>query len=195
MLKYYTPEEVAEIFKVPVSIMLDLIKEQKLSAIRIGDVIRIGETELEEFASRSAFADDQHTDGKEHEQPIGRSDNGPKPEDRPRLCWSVGGRKQFRVRGSVVNGADIWPGQMRYPIKFPKEFMSELLSHFQNQEVRIGGKFDDPGSGSLGNFIQKKLKIKMNPAVYLAGLLINERYAERTRRGYIRFRAASKPPR
>jgi hypothetical protein len=40
----------------------------------------------------------------------------------------------------------------------------------------------------LGEFIQQKLKTKMNPAVYVAALLIDEEYAEASRRGYIRFR-------
>jgi hypothetical protein len=65
--------------------------------------------------------------------------------------------------------------------------MEEMLSHFSGQEVPIGGTFDAPTRGSLGEFIQRKLKIKMNPAVYLAGLLIDEGCAERTRRGYVRF--------
>jgi len=79
---------------------------------------------------------------------------------------------------------------MRYPIKFPKAFMDELLAHVQG-EVPVGGKFDDPVRGSLGEFIQQKLGIKMNPAVHLAALLIEEGYAERGRRGYIRMLARS----
>jgi len=50
-------------------------------------------------------------------------------------------------------------------------------------KFRWGGKFDDPGRGSLGEFIQQKLKTKMNPAVYLAALLIDEGYAAPARRG------------
>jgi hypothetical protein len=43
------------------------------------------------------------------------------------------------------------------------------------------------GCGSLGEFIQTTLKVKMNPAVYVAALLIDEGYAERARGGYVRF--------
>ena len=78
---------------------------------------------------------------------------------------------------------------MQYPIKFPKQFMDSLLTHFRDGEIPVGGKFDDPSRGSLGEFIQQTLKIKMNPAVYLAALLIEEGYAEQPRRGYIRLRA------
>src|SRR5207245_8884091 len=94
------------------------------------------------------------------------------------------GRARLRALGSVGAGAEIWPGRMQYPIKFPKDFMDALLTRFRDEEVRVGGKFDDPGRGSLGEFIQKKLKIKMNPAVYLAALLIEEGYADPARRGY-----------
>jgi len=48
-----------------------------------------------------------------------------------------------------------------------------------------------PRRGSLGEFIQQKLKTKMNPAVYLAALLIDEGYADPVQRGYIRFRTKS----
>ena len=53
--------------------------------------------------------------------------------------------------------------------------------------VAVGGRFDAPGRGSLGEFIQQKLKTKMNPAVYIAALLIDEGYADPSRRGYIRL--------
>lgn len=69
--------------------------------------------------------------------------------------------------------------------------MTALLDAFRGQEIPVGGKFDDTGVGSLGEFIQKKLKIKMNPAVYLAALLIDEGYAESSRRGYIRVKATT----
>jgi len=77
---------------------------------------------------------------------------------------------------------------MRYPIKFPKSFMGALLAHFSEGEVAVGGSFDGPLRDSLGEFIQQGLKTKMNPAVYLAALLIEEGYADASHRGYIRFR-------
>ena len=44
-----------------------------------------------------------------------------------------------------------------------------------------------PEEGSFGQWIQEKLPTKMNPACYVAGLLIEEGYAERARAGVIRF--------
>ncbi len=108
-----------------------------------------------------------------------------------RWCSTRTGRAKFRVSGSVATGADIWPGKMQYPVKFPKQFMDALLEHFSLGEFPIGGAFDNPTRGSLGEFIQQKLKMKINPAVYLAALLINEGYAEDVRRGYIRLRPKS----
>jgi hypothetical protein len=67
--------------------------------------------------------------------------------------------------------------------------MTALLEAFRGREIPVGSKFDDAGVGSLGEFIQEKLKIKMNPAVYLAALLIDEGYAESSRRGYVRVKA------
>lgn len=46
---------------------------------------------------------------------------------------------------------NFWPGNIRYPIKFPKSFMDELLTHFPEGEVAVGGSFDAPGRGSLGD--------------------------------------------
>jgi hypothetical protein len=66
--------------------------------------------------------------------------------------------------------------------------MNALLTHFSEREVAVGGSFDGPPPGSLGEFIQQKLQTKMNPAVYIAALLIEEGYADASRRGYIRFR-------
>ena len=84
---------------------------------------------------------------------------------------------------------------MRYPIKFPKSFMDAMLARFPEGEAAVGGSFDGPSRGSLGEFIQQKLKTKMNPAVYVAALLIEEGYADAPRRGYIQFRSKVRRPR
>ena len=190
-MAYYTLEEVAEMLKVSLSMIENLVKTRQLGGIKVGHVIRIRDVDLDRFAVGNAIGGERPRNGNGHESPTSVAAGDASLGESPRLCWSIGGRKQFRVRGSVAKGAEIWPGQMRYPIRFSKAFMSELLSHFRNQEVRIGGKFDDAGPGSLGQFIQKKLEIKMNPAVYLAGLLADEGFVERTKRGYIRFRTAN----
>ena len=42
------------------------------------------------------------------------------------------------------------------------------MAHFSEGEVAVGDSFDGPVSGSLGEFIQQKLKTRMNSAVYVA---------------------------
>ncbi len=187
MPSYLTPEETAEQLKVEVPEILSLIEQGKLRAIRIGSNIRIPEPELERLPITCAA--------------------GPIPQDTPdslaretlaentRVVPTRTGRATFRVSGSIASGTEIWPGKMRYPIKFPKAFMDALLAHFSEEEVAVGGSFDGPVHGSLGEFIQQKLKTKMNPAVYVAALLIDEGYADSSRRGFIRFRAKNRPRR
>jgi excisionase family DNA binding protein len=180
MQNYLTPEEIAQQLKVDVKEIMSLIEEGKLRAIRLGSNIRIPEPELEKLPVTSAA--------------------GPTPIDRPDLRaveeplpdnWRVVLTRTgtpFKVSGSIATGAEILPGKMRYPIKFPKSFMNALLARFSESEVAVGGSFDGPPRASLGEFIQQKLPTKMNPAVYVAGLLIEEGYADASRRGYIRFR-------
>jgi excisionase family DNA binding protein len=186
MSRYLTPEELAEQLKIEVDDVMSLIQQRKLPAIRIGNNIRIREAEVEKLQVTCA-AVPTATDDLSVSRP---SDKEVLP-DGSRWCLTRTGRAKFRVSGSVATGADIWPGQMQYPIKFPKHFMDAMLAHFRDAEVPVGGKFDDAGRGSLGEFIQRKLKTKMNPAVYLAALLIDEGYADPVHRGYIRFRPKS----
>jgi len=174
MKSYLTLEETAQQLKVSEADIRSLVDQGKLRAISIGNSIRVPEAELERLPVTCAA--------------------GPNPAetlpDDSRLVYTRTG-KPFRVSGSIAGGADIWPGKMRYPIRFPKQFMEALLAQFPEGEVAVGGSFDDPGSGSLGEFIQEKLPTKMNPAVYVAALLIEGGYADESRRGYIRFRCKS----
>jgi hypothetical protein len=155
--------------------ILALVDQGSIRAMRIGSSVRIPETEPERLLVTCAASHSQST-----------------PESLPggsRGCLTRTGTK-FRVSGSIADGAEIWPGKMRYPIKFPRSFMKALLSRFSEPgDVAVGGSFDGPSPGSLGEFIQQKLNTKMNPAVYIAALLINEGYADASaRRGYIEFR-------
>jgi excisionase family DNA binding protein len=186
MSNYLTPEELAGQLKIEVEDVMSLIEEGKLAAIRIGKSIRIREQEVEKLQITCAAVPSATA-------PLPGSPPSAKEVlmDGSRWCLTRTGRAKFRVLGSVATGADIWPGQMQYPIKFPKQFMDAMLKHFRGAEVPVGGKFDDPGHGSLGEFIQEKLKTKMNPAVYLAALLIDEGYADAARRGYVQFRLKS----
>lgn len=177
---YLTPEETAQQLKVEIADILSLIEEGKLSAIRIGSNFRIPEPEIDKLLITCAAA------LKPTETSMPTREVLP---DSSRWCRTRTGRAKFRVSGSVNDGAEIWPGKMRYPIKFPKSFMASMLAHFGEGEVPVGGSFDRPLPGSLGEFIQQELVIKMNPAVYVAALLIDEGFAEASsRRGYIRFR-------
>jgi excisionase family DNA binding protein len=185
-MSYLTPEETAQQLRVEVPDVMSLIEQGKLRAIRIGDNIRIRQTELERLEVTCAAAP---TAGAGEDAGASLTTEAVKLPAGQRWIVTRSGRAKFRALGSVAAGAEIWPGHMQYPIKFPKEFMEAMLGRFRDEEVPVGGKFDDPGRGSLGEFIQKKLKIKMNPAVYVAALLIEEGYAAPARRGYIRFRS------
>src|SRR5579871_1826224 len=178
MQNFLTPEELAEHLKVEAAEIMTLIEQGHLRAIRIGKNIRIPEPEMEKLLITCAA-------GPIPADSIGLPSTETLPDD-SRLIATRTGRARFRVSGSIGAGAEIWPGKMRYPIKFPKSFMDALLLHFGDEEVAVGGSFDGPLRGSLGEFIQQKLKTKMNPAVYMAALLIDEGYAEESRRGYIR---------
>jgi excisionase family DNA binding protein len=189
MPSFLTPEELAQQLKIEVEDVMSLIEEGTLPAIRIGNNIRIRDEEVDKLDVTCAAVPNP---------------NPPRPSsalsakevrtDGSRWCLTRTGRTKFRVLGSIATGADIWPGQMQYPIKFPKQFMDAMLKHFHNAEVPVGGKFDDAGRGSLGEFIQQKLQTKMNPAVYLAALLIDEGYADPAHRGYIQFRRKRRAP-
>jgi excisionase family DNA binding protein len=183
MQTYLTPEEAAQQLKVEVGEILSLVQQGKLKAVRIGSSIRIPEAEFERLPVTCAAVPAPH-----HLVPAPSGD--PELPAGARRC-PLRKRGNFRVIGSIAEGAAIWPGRMKYPITFPKQFMDDLLAHFQEEEVAVGGKFDDPGEGSLGEFIQRKLGTKMNPAVYLAALLIDEGYADIGRRGYIRLHQPS----
>ena len=88
----------------------------------------------------------------------------------------------------MEQGSLIWPGlKAPYPVKCSKEFFEAMLKKHRGQTLRVGLNFSDPGEGSLGAYVQQELNTRMNPTVYIAGLLVDEGYAERSERGYIRF--------
>jgi hypothetical protein len=104
-----------------------------------------------------------------------------------RIAHTIHG-KEFRVSGTLAEGFQIWPGKMSSPIRFPADFLPALLARFAGQEIPVGGQFDNPGQSSLGDFIQKHVGTRMNPAVYVRALLIEEGYAvEGGKRGLIRI--------
>src|ERR1700688_1637130 len=145
MQSYLTPEETAQYLKVETAEIVSLVEQGKLRAVRIGDSIRISESELEKLAVTCAAVPTA--------MDVLASTTTSEPlADNSRWCPTRTG-KRFRVSGSVATGAEIWPGQMRYPIRFPKPFMDALLAHFPEGEVAVGGSFDRPSRGSLGEFV------------------------------------------
>jgi excisionase family DNA binding protein len=176
MPSYLTPEQTAQSLNVDVAEIMALIEQGKLRAMRIGDKIRIPEPEIETLLLTSA-AGPAHMDSPARANSL----------DASRLVATRSGRAKFRVAGAIPAGLEIWPGKMRYPIKFPRPFLAALLMQFNGKTVPVGGRFDGPPQGSLGEFIQQGLGTKMNPAVYLAAILIEEGYADAPKRGYIRI--------
>ena len=180
MQSFLTLEEAAQHLRVEPSEILALVEQGKMRAILIGTTIRIPEAEFDRLSVTCSAS------------PLVEVETRSQPTDDAapgnwRVCTTRNGTP-FRVAGSVATGAEIWPGKKaNYPIRFPKWFMGAMLSHFAGEEVAVGGSFDGPTPGSVGEFVQQQLKIKMNPAVYVVGLLIEEGYAEASRRGYIRF--------
>jgi len=183
-----TPEEVGAFLKIDPEEIIRLIEQGELRAYKVGSVYRVRRADVDSFldscsTSNSQAAGPRHT--RARGEPVGSSDT--------RKCKTFAGLGEFRVSGSIATGAEIWPGQMRYPIRFPKDFFDSLLRRFRAQEVNVGLQFDRPGKDSLGEWIKKNLPTKMNPATYVAGLLIDEGYAERAGRGVIQFYDRRKP--
>jgi excisionase family DNA binding protein len=171
MEKIYTLDEIAELLKIAITVVEDLVNSGRLRAMRLGDQVRVWEKDLQLCLEQSAVPADAMV-----------------PEEGVRLCHTFGGETQFRVQGSVEKGARIWPGKKApYPLKCSKEFFEGLLKKHRGQTTRVGLSFSEPGEASLGAYIRRELNTKMNPTTYIAGLLVEEGYAERSERGYIRF--------
>jgi excisionase family DNA binding protein len=137
-----TPEETAQQLKVEVPEILLLIEQGKLRAIRIGSNTRIPEPELEKLPVTCAAGP----------APVDAPDSLAleTPPENTRLVATRTGRATFRVSGSIAAGAEIWPGKMRYPIKFPKSFMDALLAHFFRGRGRSGRQFRRPSARERG---------------------------------------------
>jgi excisionase family DNA binding protein len=186
MQKFFSPAEVASLLRVDPKDVLVLVEEGHLRAYRIGNFLRVGDSDLDTYLEvclyQSRAAKNRGANASSRSCADSRTSR-----NACRICPTSAGRKTFRVSGSVATGAEIWPGQMRSPVRFPKEKFEALLKHFRGREIKIGAIFSGPEPGSLGAWIQENLPTKLNPASYVGGLLIDEGYAERTRPGIIRF--------
>jgi excisionase family DNA binding protein len=187
-MEVLTPEEVASFLKIEPKDVVQLIETGELRAYKVGSVYRVGQKDVDAFLE-SCSTSSRRATGRTGSRLLG---DPLRPND-ARKCKTFAGLKEFQVSGSIAAGAQIWPGQMRYPIRFPKEFFDALLGRFRGREINVGLQFDRPAQGSLGEWIKKNLPTKMNPATYVAGLLIDEGYAVRSGRGTIRFNERRKP--
>jgi excisionase family DNA binding protein len=180
---YLTVPQTAELLQVAVPDVLQLIDEGRLRAVRIGADWRVPETALDRLAeappprpAASPLA----------QLPLGAGE---------RWCPTFAGRKDFRVRGGVAEGAVIWPGPKAGPMALPKSFFTAMLREFAGQTLPIGMEFRRADTGTLGRWVQDNLPTRMNPTCYIAGLLVTEGYAEKPpERGYIRFLPARRMP-
>jgi excisionase family DNA binding protein len=180
-----SPEEVASILRVDPADVLALIEDGTLPAYRIGKFLRVAEDELDRCLEAGSTSG---PNASEREAPHVAVGEPTQRSSGARRCKTFAGRSTFRISGDVETGAQIWPGDMRYPINFSKEKFTALLSWGRSKgEVRLGASFSGPDDGSLGQWIQQTLPTKMNPASYVAGLLIEEGYAEKVRPAVIRF--------
>src|ERR1700679_3012277 len=82
---------------------------------------------------------------------------------------------------------ELWPGQMRYPIKFSKSFMKSLLTHFKGGQVAVGASFDGPPPGSSGEFIQHELN---HEAIHPEAFRPNSRLPPRRQIANLSYRPA-----
>jgi excisionase family DNA binding protein len=179
MQKYHSLEEVATLLAVEQAEVSGWIENGELRAFHLGNGFRVAEDDLERFlATRvhhpSHVAQADHSNGRNHMGQV-------------RLEKTFAGRSQFRVSGTVRNGARIWPGKMQSGLFFSREFFERMLANFQGKDIAAGLIFSGPEAGSLGEWIQENLPTKMNPTYCVAGLLAAEGYAERREAGVIRF--------
>jgi excisionase family DNA binding protein len=179
MQKYRSPEDVAALLGVEPTEVSNWMEQGELRAFRLGNVFRVADDDLERFLETRVHY--PHPDKQTAESA------GGDPTERVRLEKTFGGRSKFRVSGTVKTGARIWPGKMQSGLYFSHEFFERMMSQFRGKELPVGLNFSNPGSGSLGEWIQENLPTKMNPTYCVAGLLVAEGYAERKGAGVIRF--------
>jgi hypothetical protein len=148
-------------------------------AIRLGNVFRVAEDDLERFLGTRIH---QPQSAK---QVIASNRND--STGQVRLEKTFAGRSQFRVSGTIKTGARIWPGKMQSGLFFSRQFFERMMTEFHGRELPAGLIFSGPEPGSLGEWIQANLPTKMNPTYCVAGLLAAEGYAERREAGVIRF--------
>lgn len=105
-----------------------------------------------------------------------------------RICRTLDRGNSFLVAGSVRDGVKVWVGESRQLRTFDRELFSRLVKRFHGKTVEIGSSFSDPKRDSVGEWLVKECRVKGgNPAVYLTAILVDEGYAEKVKRGWVRF--------
>jgi excisionase family DNA binding protein len=178
MTRFYTPDELAQVLSVDAAVVLDLVASGRLRAYRIGEHVRISETDLQQYLE-TAIVSTPHP----AEQPAA----APPSAETRKECPTFGGQASFTYLGSVATGTTIWPSKKAsYKLVFDAAQWALLLDTFRGKEFRAGLNFAKPEPGSLGAWIKEHWNTKMGPAAYVGGILISEGYADRPKPGWIR---------
>ncbi|MEP7364876.1 MAG: helix-turn-helix domain-containing protein [Acidobacteriota bacterium] len=181
MLKFYAPEELAQILNVGVTLISNLVSSGQLRAYRIGDHVRVGEADLQAYLERAVV------NATQADYPPQKTAFPAAAETR-KECPTFGGQSSFIYTGSVTTGTTIWPSKKQtYKLQFDATQWALLLATFQGKEIRAGLNFAKPEPASLGEWIKQHWNTKMGPAAYVGGILITEGYAARPRPGWIRI--------
>lgn len=183
-----TSDEVGKILRMDTTGVTLLVDQGRLGAFRVGDTLRFSESQVTQFLRTCEVAKSEHEPAVSEDERTVASVRQTDTTDR-KWCKTFGGQSEFPYTGSVETGTSIWPGKnVHFRLKFTSQQWSDLLVAFRGRgEVRAGLNFAHPEPGSMGEWIKQNWNTKMGPASYVGGILIAEGYAERPRRGRIRF--------
>jgi excisionase family DNA binding protein len=173
------------VLRVEPAVIRDLVASGQLRAYRIGEHVRISETDVQHYLETVVV---------NTAPPSERATPPPTAAETRKECPTFGGQAKFTYLGSVGAGTTIWPGKNgSYRLSFDASQWSLLLATFRGKEVRAGLNFAKPEPDSLGAWIKEHWNTKMGPAAYVGGILIAEGYAARPRPGWIRVFAQDDP--
>jgi hypothetical protein len=100
--------------------------------------------------------------------------------------WN-GEKEQFAYSGSVKTGTAIAYGpKLSFKANISAEAYTSILREFAEQEVPVGTSQDNPSAGSVGEFVKANIN-RSGLMSYIGAILVSETFAEKPRRGWIRF--------
>lgn len=98
-----------------------------------------------------------------------------------------GGKALFTYGGSVKTGTIIGYGDgFKSRAKITASQYEEILRQFAGKEVPVGTSIDNPPPGSVGEWIKANIN-KSGLMSYIGAILVHEGFAEKHKRGWIRF--------